>query len=90
MAEQIVEKVNLGVATEQMVDELKQLFPQAEILIQGETYGDAEDIVVKIFADEDDLLEISDRAHKASLEYELKTGYFIMPMVIPMEHCPIK
>ena len=90
MAEQTVEKVNLGVAAEQMVDELKQLFPQAEILIQGETYGDAEDIVVKIFADEDDLLEISDRAHKASLEYELKTGYFIMPMVIPMEHCPIK
>jgi len=90
MAEQTVEKVNLGVAAEQMVDELKQLFPRAEILIQGETYGDAEDIVVKIFADEDDLLEISDRAHKASLEYELKTGYFIMPMVIPMEHCPIK
>jgi hypothetical protein len=90
MAEQVVEKVNLGVAAEQMVGELKQLFPQAEILIQGETYGDAEDIVVKIFADEEDLLEISAKAHKASLEYELKTGYFIMPMVIPMKHCPIK
>lgn len=90
MAEQVLEKVSLGMAAEQMMDELKELFPQAEILIQGETYSDAEDIIVKIFADEDDLLEISDQAHKVSLEYELKTGYFIMPMIIPMEHCPIK
>lgn len=85
-----LEKMTLGAATERMIAELKKLFPEAEFLIQGETYGDAEDIIVKIFAPEDELIEISDKAHEISLRYDLETSYFILPMVIPIEHYPIK
>ena len=74
-----------------MIGELKRQFPEAEFLIQGETYGPAEDVVVKIFVrDENRLNEISDKAHELSLEYELETGYFIMPMTLPITCSPVK
>jgi hypothetical protein len=74
-----------------MIGELKQQFPEAEFLIQGETYGPAEDVVVKIFVrDENRLNEISDKAHELSLEYELETSYFIMPMTLPITCSPVK
>jgi len=83
--------ITLGAATKRMIRELRQLFPNAEFLIQGETYGPAEDVVVKIFVrDENRLNEISDKAHELSLEYELETGYFIMPMTLPITCSPVK
>ena len=83
--------MTLGAATKRMIRELQQLFPDAEFLIQGETYGPAEDIIVKIFVRDDNRLnEISDKAHELSLEYELETGYFIMPMTLPIRCSPVK
>jgi len=84
-------QMTLGAATKTMIRELRQLFPDAEFLIQGETYGPAEDIIVKIFVRNDNRLnEISDKAHELSLEYELETGYFIMPMTLPITCSPVK
>ncbi len=83
--------LTLGAATEQMIEDLRQLFPDAEFLIQGETYGTAEDIIVKVFVRDDNrLTEISRKAHELSLQYELATGYFIMPMTLPIACSPIK
>lgn len=87
----LTQDMTLGAATERMIGELRQLFPEAELLIQGETYGPAEDIIVKIFVrDEHRLNEISDKAHELSLKYELETGYFIMPMTLPIACSPVK
>lgn len=87
----LTQSITLGAATKRMIRELRQLFPNAEFLIQGETYGPAEDVIVKIFVrDEDRLNEISDKAHEISLEYELETGYFIMPMTLPITCSPVK
>ena len=84
-------QITLRAVTESMIGELKRQFPEAEFLIQGETYGPAEDVVVKIFVrDENRLNEISDKAHELSLEYELETGYFIMPMTLPITCSPVK
>ena len=84
-------QVTLGAATETMIRELKRLFPEAEFLIQGETYGPAEDVIVKIFVRNDDrITEIDRKAHELSLEYELETGYFIMPMTLPITCSPVK
>jgi len=83
--------MTLGAATKTMIHELRQLFPEAEFLIQGETYGPAEDIIVKIFVqDEGRITEIDRKAHELSLEYELGTGYFIMPMTLPITCSPVK
>jgi hypothetical protein len=84
-------QMTLGAATKTMIYELRQLFPEAEFLIQGETYGPAEDIIVKIFVqDEGRITEIDRKAHELSLEYELETGYFIMPMTLPITCSPVK
>ncbi len=80
-----------GAATESMIEDLRQQFPEAEFLIQGETYGSAEDIIVKIFVrDNRRITEIDRKAHELSLQYELATGYFIMPMTLPIACSPIK
>ncbi|MBC8422454.1 MAG: hypothetical protein H8E01_00325 [Chloroflexi bacterium] len=87
----LTQSMPLGVATKRMIIELRQLFPDAEFLIQGETYGPAEDVIVKIFVRSDDLItEIDRKAHELSLEYELETGYFIMPMTLPITCSPVK
>jgi hypothetical protein len=65
------------------MSELQGLFPDAELRLQGETYGDAEDIVVKIFTAAEQTREILRRASELSQEYDLATGYFILPVVIP-------
>ena len=84
-------QMTLGAATKTMIYELKRLFPEAEFLIQGETYGPAEDVIVKIFVRNDDLItEIDRKAHEFSLKYELETGYFIMPMTLPITCSPVK
>ena len=90
-AHKLSPQITLGAVTESMIGKLKQQFPEAEFLIQGETYGPAEDIIVKIFIqDEDRITEIDRKAHELSLEYELETGYFIMPMTLPITCSPIK
>jgi hypothetical protein len=87
----LAENQTLGAATERMIKELQQIFPDARFLMQGKTYGPAEDVVVKIFVrDENRLNEVSDKAHELSLEYELETGYFIMPVTLPMSCSPVK
>jgi hypothetical protein len=74
-----------------MIEDLRQLFPDAEFLIQGQSYGPAEDITLKVFVrDEARLNEISDKAHELSLKYELATGYFILPMTLPIACSPVK
>jgi hypothetical protein len=87
----LIPDVGPGVVTETMIDELKQQFPEAEFLIQGETYGPAEDVIVKIFVpDENRITEIDTKAHELSLKYELETGYFIMPVTLPIRCSPVK
>jgi hypothetical protein len=84
-------QMSLGTATQSMIRELRQEYPEAEFLIQGETLGPAEDIIVKIFvSDEDRITEIDTKAHELSLKYELATGYFIMPMTLPISCSPVK
>ena len=83
--------MTLSATTEQMIADLRQSFSDAEFLIHGESYGQAEDITVKVFVrDEARLNEISDKAHELSLKYELATGYFIMPMTLPIACSPVK
>jgi len=90
-AHKLSPQITLGAVTKSMIGELKQQFPEAEFLIQGETYGPVEDIIVKIFVqDEDRITEIDRKAHELSLEYELETGYFIMPMTLPITCSPVK
>ena len=73
---------------EQIISELRGEFPNAEFLLDDETYND-EDIIIKIYAPDNDLNQISDKASELSLQWELKTGYFILPLMNSIAAYPI-
>lgn len=72
-----------------IINELHREFPNAEFLLEGETYDD-EDAIIQIYAPEIDLNDISDKASELSLCSELETGYFILTMVNSIEAYPIR
>ena len=88
-AEVAIHRKSLKAVIEQIISELRGEFPNAEFLLDGETYHD-EDAIIKIYAPDDDLNMISDKASELSLDSELKTGYFILTMVNPIEAYPIR
>lgn len=73
----------------QIINELSREFPNSEFLLEGETYDD-EDAIIQIYAPENDLNNISDKASELSLCSELETGYFILTMVNSIEAYPIR
>jgi len=82
-------KLSLKEVIEKIIAKLSSEFPDAEFLLEGETYND-EDAVIKIYAPEKDLNNISDKANEVSLNSELKDGYFILTMVNSIEAYPIR
>ena len=87
-SEVAIQRKSLKEVIEKIVAELSQEFPDAEFLLEGETYNN-EDAIIKIYAPSDDLNNISDKAAELSLNSELKDGYFILTMVNSIEACPI-
>ncbi|HID86728.1 MAG TPA: hypothetical protein EYP55_05035 [Anaerolineae bacterium] len=83
---------NLDLAEEvaqKIIAELKEKFPDAEYLINTKVYGE-EDLYIDIYIDEKDLLTLDRLANEITFRYWEKTGYNILPMVAPLESCPIK
>lgn len=83
-----LEGKSLKEVIDQIIDELRGEFPNAEFLLDGEIYND-EDTIIKIYAPDKDLNQISDKASELSLQWELKMGYFILPIVNAIEAYPI-
>ena len=88
-AEVATKRKSLKEVIEKIVEKLSQEFPNAEFLLEGETYND-EDAIIKIYAPENDLNNVSDKAAELSLNSELSTGYFILTMVNSIEAYPIR
>ncbi|MBI1924725.1 hypothetical protein HYR99_10780 [Candidatus Poribacteria bacterium] len=89
VAEVVTQEKSLKACVEQMINELHGEFPHAEFLLEAETYSD-EDAIIRIYAHENVLNPISDKASELSLQLELKTGYFILPLVNSIEAYPIR
>ncbi len=89
VAETATQRESLKEVMEQIINELREAFPNAEFLLEGETYND-EDAIIRIYAPESDLNNISDKASELSLSSELDTGFFILTMVNSIEAYPIR
>ncbi|MBM3236812.1 hypothetical protein FJZ31_11025 [Candidatus Poribacteria bacterium] len=90
MAAEVATKMkSLKEVIEQISNELSKEFPNAEFLLEGETYND-EDAIIQIYVTENDLNNIGDKASELSLCSELETGYFILTMVNSIEAYPIR
>ncbi|MBC8461746.1 MAG: hypothetical protein H8D67_27560 [Deltaproteobacteria bacterium] len=88
-AEIITQRESLKEVIEKIIKELREEFPNVEFLLEGETYN-GEDAIIQIYAPENDLNNISDKASELSLYSELETGYFILTMVNSIEAYPIR
>ena len=88
-AEVATQRKSLKEVIEKITAELCQEFPDAEFLLEAETYND-EDAIIKIYAPSNDLNNVSDKAAELSLNSELKEGYFILTMVNSIEAYPIR
>jgi len=90
MAIEVAEKKEtLENIADKIISQLRQQFPKAEFLLNGETYGDA-DLYLDIYIDEPDLIELDRLANEVTFRFFEETGYDILPMVAPMESYPIK
>jgi len=88
VAEVATQRKDLKEVIEKIVGKLSSEFPDAEFLLEGETYSD-EDAIIKIYAPSDNLNSISDKATELSLNSELEDGYFILTIVNSIEAYPI-
>ena len=82
-------EIGLQEVIEGIISQLQEKYPQTKILINGETYGE-EDIDIDIFAPRDELIEIDRFACEITFKVWEETGHDILPMIAPMECCPIK
>jgi len=82
-------QIGLEEVTEGIIAQLQEKYPHTKILINGETYGE-EDIDIDIFAPREELLEIDRFACEITFKIWQETGYDILPMIAPMECCPVK
>ena len=72
-----------------IIERITQKYPDAYCLMSDEVYGD-EDVDLEIYIPEEKLLEVDKFAHEVTFELTNGTDVFILPMVVPMECCPVK
>lgn len=83
------QEISLEEITEKIISQLQKEYPMAKFLINSETYGE-EDIDIDIFAFPEDLLKLDRFANEVTYKAWEETGYNILPMIAPIEYCPIK
>jgi len=74
---------------EKIIAELRERFPTAEFLLNGEVYGE-EDLDIDVYVDEDQVVAVDRFADELTYRYWEQTGYDIFAMVAPRECYPIK
>jgi hypothetical protein len=74
---------------ERIVEELREKFPEAEYLLNGEVYGE-EDVDLEIYAPEAQVAALDREANEVTFRYWEETGYNVLPMVAPKECCPVQ
>jgi len=74
---------------EKIIAELRERFPTAEFLLNGEVYGE-EDLDIDVYVDEDQVVAVDGFADELTYRYWEQTGYDIFAMVAPRKCYPIK
>jgi len=87
--EERLSKPALGDLVDTIMDRIREKYPEALCLMSGEVYGD-EDVDIEVYISEDELLKADRFAHEVAFELTKGTDFLILPMVAPMECCPVK
>ena len=90
MSEQVVLSLSgLVDLVNAIIKRIQGKYPDAYCLMSDDVYGD-EDVDLEIYVPEEKILEVDEFAHEVAFELTNGTDVFILPMVVPMEYCPVK
>jgi len=73
----------------EIMDAIKNRFPEAIVLIKDEIYED-EDLNIDIFVETKDLPSVDEEVSRVVFDLTKETDFLILPTVAPMESCPVK
>jgi len=82
-----LEHISLGDAVEIFKNELRNSYPDSKFLIDGDGYED-EDLDLNVYANGDEI-EIGKYAAEVSYIVQQRTGYFILPFILPLTSYPL-
>ncbi len=71
--------------------EFLQSFPRAQLLLGSNADVDGEaDVEIDVYVPPEEIESAGIKADELALNYDLKTGFFIIPIVLPLDACPVK
>jgi hypothetical protein len=85
----VPEGVSLGQAINAFVRDFERAFPNAILLLNGDAYGEA-DAMIDIYVPREEMDAASLKSAELAFEYDLKTLFFIVPIVLPLDACPAR
>ncbi len=85
----VPQSATLEQAVNSFIRDFERTFPNATLLLNGDAYGEA-DAMIDIYVPRDEMDVASEKSAELALEYDLKTLYFIVPIVLPLDACPVK
>ncbi|MBI3915333.1 MAG: hypothetical protein HY327_14245 [Chloroflexi bacterium] len=66
-----------------------QIFPRAQLLLGNNVDSDA-DVEIDIYVPREEIESAGIKADELALNFDIKTGYFIIPIVLPLDAYPVK
>ncbi|MBC8231143.1 hypothetical protein H8E77_16445 [bacterium] len=80
---------NFELILKEIMDAIKNRFPEAIILLKDEIYED-EDLNIDIFVETEDILSVDEEVSRVVFDLTKENDFLILPTVSPMESCPVK
>ena len=74
---------------QEIVDAIKERFPEAIVLLKDEFYED-EDLNIDIFVESEEILSVDEEISHVVFDLTKETDFLILPNVASMESCPVK
>ena len=71
------------------IRDFERAFPNAILLLNGDAFGEA-DAMIDIYVPREEMDAASEKSAELASEYDLKTPYFLVPIILPLDKCPVK
>jgi len=71
------------------IRDFERAFPNSTLLLNGDAYSEA-DVEIDVYVPPEEIESAGIKADELALNYDLKTGFFIVPIVLPLDACPVK
>ena len=80
---------NFELILQEIVDVIKERFPEAMVLLNDEIYED-EDLNIDIFVEREEIAAVDEEVSRVVFDLTKETDFLVFPHVAPIESCPVK